>query len=114
MINEFVNSDLARAQKRVEVLKNFYKHLTTYILINSFLLLFAKSFTIVLLSKQALGNPEFLEWVNWNFYGTPIIWGIALLIHAVYVFLPSPFKKWEEKQIKKYLEKDKEETEKYR
>lgn len=111
--SEILNQ-LAKAKKRVVVLKKFYKHLTVYIIVNSFLLLVAKRVTFIFLSKEALGNPEFLEWIDWNLYGTPIIWGIALLLHAAYVFISSPFKKWEERQIQSFIRKDREETEKFK
>lgn len=97
-----------RAQKRVEELKGFYQHLTAYILVNTFLLLFSERITFIVLSEEALGNPEFLEWLNWNVWGTPIIWGLALLIHAASVFMKSPFKKWEQRQIRKIMEEDRE------
>ncbi|MEM1257000.1 MAG: 2TM domain-containing protein [Bacteroidota bacterium] len=97
---------LGRAQKRVKEIKGFYQHLTVYILVNLGLLLFSQRIQFILLSEEALGNPEFLEWINWNVWGTPIIWGLALLIHAASVFLRSPFKKWEERQIRKILEED--------
>ena len=105
--NQVLTSPFLRAKKRVEVLKNFYKHLTTYIVINVVLLVFSGKIRFILFSKEALGNPELLEWINWNIYGTPIVWGIALLIHAVCVFVPSPFKKWEERQIQNFIDKDK-------
>jgi hypothetical protein len=108
-----IKNQLVKAKKRVKVLKNFYKHLTVYIVVNSFLLLVAKRVTFIFLSKEALGNPGFLEWIDWNLYGTPIIWGIALLIHAAYVFISSPFKKWEERQIQSFIRKDREEAEKF-
>ncbi|WP_394971226.1 2TM domain-containing protein [uncultured Croceitalea sp.] len=108
-----IKDQLAKAKKRVETLKNFYKHLTVYVVVNGFLLLVAKRVTFIFLSKEALGNPGFLEWIDWNVYGTPIIWGLALLLHAAYVFISSPFKKWEERQIQSYIRKDREETEKF-
>lgn len=103
---EITNTRLIRAQRRVKQLKGFYQHLTAYVIVNTVLLLFSGKITFILLSKEALGNPEFLTWVNWNIWGTPIIWGLALLIHAVSVFLKSPFKRWEERQIQKYLDQD--------
>lgn len=109
-----VKEQFVKAKKRVETLKTFYKHLTVFIVVNSFLLLVAKRITFIFLSKEALGNPGFLEWIDWNLYGTPIIWGIALLIHATYVFIPSPFKKWEERQIQNYIKRDIAETEKFK
>lgn len=98
---------LTRAKSRVKALKGFYQHLTVYIIVNAVLLLFSGSVRFVLLSSEALGNPEFLEWINWNVLGTPIIWGIALGIHAISVFCRTPFKKWEERQIQKILNEDK-------
>ncbi|GMN04730.1 hypothetical protein MTsPCn5_01180 [Croceitalea sp. MTPC5] len=109
----YETTQLERAQSRVRQLKGFYKHVTVYVLVTMALLLFAKKVTFVLLSKEALGNPDFLEWINWNVYGTPIIWGIALLIHACYVYVPSPFKKWEKRKIKAYMDKDQGETNKF-
>jgi len=41
----------------------------------------------LLLSEGALGNPDFLNWLDWNVYGTPIIWGIGLTFHAISVFV---------------------------
>ena len=97
---------LQRAQKRVQDLKGFYQHVLIYIIVNTLLFIFSERVTFILLSKKALGDPEFLEWVNWNVWGTPIIWSFALLIHAITVFLKNPFKKWEEQQIQKMLDKD--------
>ncbi|MDT0607106.1 2TM domain-containing protein [Croceitalea rosinachiae] len=106
-------TQLERAQARVNQIKGFHNHLTTYIFVNAALFLFAKRMTFILLSKEALGNPGFLEWINWNVYGTPIIWGVALIIHALYVFVPSPFKKWEEKKIKAYMDEERSKTDKF-
>jgi hypothetical protein len=100
------NSKLYRAQHRVKQLKGFYQHLTAYFIVNTLLLLFSGRITFILLSEEALGNPDFLEWINWNIFGTPIIWGIVVLFHAASVFLKSPFKKWEEQQIQKILDKE--------
>jgi len=61
--NDSILSPLERAQKRVDELKRFYKHLTTYIIVNGILLLLAGKMTFILLSKEALGNPGFLEWM---------------------------------------------------
>ncbi|MGD1946705.1 MAG: 2TM domain-containing protein [Croceivirga sp.] len=104
---EITNSRFIKAQRRVKRIKGFYQHLTAYIIINTVLLLSSGKITFILLSREALGNPAFLKWVNWNLWGTPIIWGIVLLIHAVNVFVKSPFKGWEERQIQKYLDQEK-------
>jgi len=103
---EVNHSRLQRAQQRVKELKGFYQHLTAYLIVNMVLLLFSGRITFILLSEEALGNPKFLEWLNWNIWGTPIIWGLALGIHAATVFLRSPFKNWEERQIRKIMEEE--------
>ena len=97
-----------RARKKVDTIKGFYGHLTAYIAVNAVLLLARDRIHFMLLSKGALGNPEFLNWFDWNIYGTPIVWGIALLIHALVVFVKNPFlgKAWEERQIEKYMNSD--------
>jgi len=97
-----------RARKRVDDIKRFYGHLTAYIVVNAVLLLARGKFHVTLLSKGALGDPGFLDWLDWNVYGTPIVWGIGLAIHALSVFVKNPFlgKAWEERQIAKYINKD--------
>jgi len=107
-IDEKRSSSYARAQKRVAKIKSFYGHVTAYIIVNIVLLLSKGRLHFMLLSEGALGNPKFLEWFDWNVYGTPIIWGIGLAIHALFVFKSSPFlgKEWEEKQLRKYLDND--------
>ena len=114
-MNTEISNDikLQRAKQRVKVLKGFYQHLTAYVLVNVGLLLFAKQFTFVVLSKEALGNPDFLKWIDWNIWGTPIIWGIALGIHAISVFVKSPFKNWEDRQIQKMMKKDQNENNRF-
>tara|TARA_R110002167_G_scaffold8323_3_gene38621 strand:+ start:64 stop:252 length:189 start_codon:yes stop_codon:yes gene_type:complete len=56
-------------------------------------------------NKNALGNPEFLDWINWNVYGTTIVWGIILVVHGIIVFgnISWYMKKWEEREIQKYI-----------
>tara|TARA_R110002012_G_scaffold322108_1_gene555942 strand:- start:59080 stop:59406 length:327 start_codon:yes stop_codon:yes gene_type:complete len=100
-----LNSKLERAKLKVANLKGFYNHLVVYIIINLSLIIFKEKVIFTLLSKEAIGNPDFLNWINWNVFGTPIIWGIGLLIHALFVFGSKPtfIKKWEQKQLQKYM-----------
>ncbi|WP_273567328.1 2TM domain-containing protein [Maribacter halichondriae] len=99
---------LRRAKKRVAEIRGFYNHLAVYLVVNVVLFLLRDQMTFILLSKRVFGNPGFLENINWDVYGTPIVWGLALLIHAISVF-GKPYvlgRNWEERQIQKYLEKD--------
>jgi Na+/melibiose symporter-like transporter len=81
-----------RAKKRVEKLKGFYIHLTVYILVN-----------IMLFFINILNDASYL-WFLYSLGG----WGIGLAVHGLTTFSFGPFgADWEEKQIKKYIEKDK-------
>lgn len=96
---------LERAQKKVASIKGFYNHLTVYIILNSIVLFTSGKFIFTLFNKDVMGNPNFLNWINWNVYGTPIIWGIVLLVHGLVVFgiKPSFLKRWEQQQLEKYM-----------
>ncbi len=95
-----------RAKKRVEELKGFYIHLTVYLVINSFIVL-------NIMIRSWSGGDSF-----WHFgtFFTPFFWGIGLAFHAAKVFGYNPIlgKKWEERQIRKYIEKDKRDAAKYK
>lgn len=97
------------AKKKVVQIKGFYNHLAVYIIVNIALFLLQDKMTFILLSKRVFGSPEFLETINWDVFGTPIVWGLILIIHAINVFGNGFFfgRKWEERQIQKYMERDK-------
>lgn len=102
-------SKYQRAQKKVAEIRGFYNHLAVYLIVNTVLFLLRDKMTFILLSKRVFGRLEILESINWDVFGTPIIWGIALIFHAVKVFGNFSFfgKNWEEKKIKQFLEEDK-------
>ena len=89
------NEKLKKAKKRVEELKGFYIHLAIYIIINSFIM--------VNILIRALGDGD-------------TFWGIGLAFHAAKVFNYNPIlgKNWEERQIQKYIDKDKRDAAKYK
>ncbi len=114
---------LARAQKRVDAIKKFHRHLKVYIIIN-LLLLFVNYRAFDFLTDKGVQDPGFFYWFQWNIISTPVLWGIGLLVHAVYVFKfgarplkelkPEFLKDWEERQIRKYIDKEKSDSEKYK
>lgn len=97
-----------RAQQRVAKIRRFYNHLAVYLAANIVLILMKDKMTFILLGKRVFGSPEVLENMNWDVFGTPIIWGIFLIFHAVKVFgnfsLFGP--RWEEKKIQQFLGED--------
>lgn len=105
---------LNSAKKKVKQIKGFYNHLMVYLIVNIAVFLFQGKMTFILLSKRVFGSPEFLETINWDVFGTPVVWGIILIIHAKNVFGNGFFfgRKWEERQIKRYMKQNKQAKEK--
>ncbi|PKV50371.1 2TM domain-containing protein [Aquimarina sp. MAR_2010_214] len=105
-----------KAKKRLENEKGFYSHLAIYIAINIALLFFMSK--VMAYAGADHQDSGFNNWKTWNTILTPLIWGIALLGHGLWVFrersfLKNFFKKsmfskdWEERKIKEFMDKDK-------
>jgi len=107
-IKEHNSERFKRAKKRVDELKRFFKHLKAYIIVNIFLLLIKGGVLGFITIDGEAVNINFLDWVDYNFLLTPILWGIGLLIHGLYVYRHKFrfLKDWEQRQIRKYLEED--------
>lgn len=105
-----INFKTERAKAQIKKLKGFYIHFTVYILVNIFL-------SSVILSEKMYNGDSFFEAI-WNFesFSTALFWGIGLLFHAIRVFSLNPLfsKDWEDRQIKKYMEEDTAEIEKFK
>lgn len=83
------------AKRRVNEIKNFYRNLVSYIIVNIFLFLI---------------NLFFSPGVWW-FLFVLAIWGIFLVLQflRLFVFKNKVFgNDWEEKKIKEYMDNDKE------
>jgi len=102
-----------RAKKKVDAIKGFHSHLTAFIIINILILLLRANLFSFLNSEKF--DINFEEWLDWNIYLTPVLWGIGLIIHGlvVYRYNFGFLKSWEERKMKEYMEKDKEENKKY-
>lgn len=89
-----------RAKERVEELKKFYSHLTSYIIVIS---------GLAILNYFTDGWRYM--WFLWAAFG----WGIGIVAHAVGTFNLNPFfnKDWEKRKIREYMDKQ-EEQEKWR
>jgi len=95
-----------QAKKRVEEIKGFYIHLSVYIVVNLFIVL------SIVYNQYADGEPL----LGWPMLITPLFWGIGLGIHAANVFGFGMVlgKNWEERMIRKYMEEDRKEAEKFK
>ncbi|WP_378184033.1 2TM domain-containing protein [Aquimarina sp. SS2-1] len=98
MENSERNKKYIRAKKRVQEEKGFYSHLTAYVIVNIFLLFINSNFI----------DEGFNNWLEWNLYLTPLLWGIGLFFHWVKVFNPNIIfsKQWEERKIKEIMDND--------
>ena len=92
-----------RAKKKLEKLVGFYWHLAVYVIINLVLI------TIIGVNR---GDEEF-----WSFgtFATAFFWGIGLMFHFLGVFGPNFIfgKNWEEKKMKEFMDKEKEEYQRF-
>ncbi|MXO05171.1 2TM domain-containing protein [Flavobacterium sp. HBTb2-11-1] len=89
-----------QAKKKVENIKGFYGNLISYILVNA-ILIFINLYT----------SPNYL-WFFW-----PLLWwGVGVVFHGLKVFevFPGMGKEWEERKIKEFMEKEKQNKNKWK
>ena len=101
-----------QARKQVNNIKKFYSHLSVFVVVNSVLLII-KFRLFDFFTQQGIQDAGFYDWLHWNIIGTPIIWGIGLLLHGVYVFRlhsrplkdfkPGFIKNWEARKMEEFL-----------
>lgn len=106
---------LAKAKKRVDGIKKFYKHLRVFIIVNIILLVLEFS-AFDYFNWNTISDEGFLNWFEWNVIGTPSIWGLILIFHGIYVFVlkAKPFnelgpkftKDWEERKMEEFMKED--------
>lgn len=94
-----------RAKKKVEQLKGFHIHLAVYVVINS----------LIALGNMLASASRGESLLQWPMLITPLFWGIGLAMHGLHVYgLNLLFgRKWEERQIAKYMEQDRRDAGKY-
>ncbi|KPM33107.1 Hypothetical protein I595_9 [Croceitalea dokdonensis DOKDO 023] len=82
-----------KARERVDQLRKFYVNLTSYVLV---------------IAGLAGLNYWIDEWRYPWFLWAALGWGIGVFFHALGTFNLNPFfgKKWEERKIKEYMEKE--------
>ncbi|MFD2726800.1 2TM domain-containing protein [Hyunsoonleella rubra] len=83
-----------RAEKRLKELKGFYWHAFWYVAVNIFIV-----------GMIIYNGGSFFHFGTW---ATPVFWGIGLGFHAIGVFgRRFAFgKKWEERKIREFMEKE--------
>ncbi|MEM8510307.1 MAG: 2TM domain-containing protein [Bacteroidota bacterium] len=93
-----------RAKKKVELLKGFYNHVKIFILINGLLYLAKIGLFNSFLPEDFQLASYYFSWLNLHL----IVWSSILLVHGIFLFHNRlPFvKRWEARQIKKYVDED--------
>jgi len=96
------------AKKKVKEIKDFYIHLTVYLIVNSLLILI--NLGVFQSGFAGINIPK------WPMFTTPFFWGIGLFFHGMHVFKDKVpiLKDWEERKIKEYMEKEEEELKRSR
>ena len=91
-----------KAKKRVEEIKGFYWHLVIYIAVNLFISV------IRIFNEMDEGVSFFNALTDFGTYAIWLFWGIGIFFHALGVFNTNPIlgKKWEEKKLKEFMERD--------
>ncbi|MDP2540844.1 MULTISPECIES: 2TM domain-containing protein [Tenacibaculum] len=91
-----------RAQRRVEEIKKFYKHLVVYILIN-LVFIGRRIYKDIVYGDESV-MEAFLDINNYNLF---FWWGVIVFLHGFNVFAKGKLfsKKWEERKIKEYMNK---------
>jgi hypothetical protein len=97
---------IQRAKKRVEQIRGFYIHALVYLVVN---LLIIGYFIFEAASEGR-------QWVNGETFELALFWGIGLGIHGFSVFGLNLLagKNWEQRQIRKFMEEDRKEAEKFK
>lgn len=88
------------AKKKVQSIKGFYGNLIAFVGVNA-MLIFINLYT----------SPQYL-WFFW-----PLLWwGAGVVFHGLKVFevFPTMGKEWEERKIKEFMEKEKQDRNKWK
>ena len=92
-----------KAKKRVDELKGFYWHLFWYIAVNLFI-------SIGKITRNLNNGETFSEaFFDFGTFAVWMFWGIGIFFHAIGVFGKNLFfgKAWEERKVREYMEKEK-------
>lgn len=92
-----------KAQKRVEAIKDFYKHLFVYCFLGIGIFI-GRDYIIQFFQNKSI-DEKFTKWIDWNFLIVLVFWGIGLLFQASKAFQYKLrfIKNWEERQMERFM-----------
>lgn len=98
-----IDENYKMAYRRVKKIKGFYIHLLVYVLVNTF---------IILKRLYLKGAADFWEF---HTFSMALFWGIGIVAHGTSVFGKELFfgTNWEERKIQEFIEKEKENANKW-
>ncbi len=94
-----------RAKKQVKKIKDFYDHIKIFI-VAVVVILIIRFYVVPKLGLNWDDEKDFNNWLNWNTYLFPSIWALVILIHGLIVFKPKVFRKWEDRKMKEFMQKE--------
>ncbi|WP_318309039.1 2TM domain-containing protein [Flagellimonas crocea] len=105
-------TSLETAKKRVKELKGYYRHILIFVVVNGFLYLLKIGALNSVLPDAFPKESYYYDWITTNI----LIWALILLVHTLIILRNkfTFFRKWEERQIQKYVDEDREKVEKYK
>ncbi len=97
-----------RAETRVKRIKGFYRHLAVYLVVNSMIVILGFGGLNAISGSSTELDSDFTVWIVWNIVGTPLLWGIGLVIHWFCVFGPGWrfVRNWEKRQLQRFLQEE--------
>nr|WP_297785666.1 2TM domain-containing protein [uncultured Allomuricauda sp.] len=108
------DKEIARenAEKRVKELKGYYSHITIFVIVNGILLFLKTGVLNSLLPEAFPKESHFYDWI----YSNVLLWALILALHTVFILRHrfTFFKTWEERQIQKYMDEDRDKIDKYK
>lgn len=102
------------AKRRVKEIKNFYNHILIFVMIN--VSLYVVRFYVFPKIGFVSDEEGFNNWLNWNTFLMPLFWAVGITIHGIWAFRHKfiPVKKWEERKIQEFMDKEEQETQRWK
>ncbi|MFS4417086.1 2TM domain-containing protein [Maribacter sp. 2307ULW6-5] len=100
---------LKKAKAQLGKIKSFYAHALVYAVVSLTITISA------ITTKMQQGNT-FMEALDWGSFMVWFLWGTGLFFHGLNAHGKRLFfsAKWEERQIRKYMEQEEREAQKYK
>lgn len=102
------NKKIIRVKKRLEEIKEFYKHILVYIIINVVFSFLCYKFNIIVKIFEGLSITNNISEISIGKYSLWFLWGIILIIDffRVFGFRKMFGREWESKKVKEFMNQE--------